>query len=78
MISLADLQQRIEQGSLSPDAAIAQSQDAIRAHDKTIGAFVCTDETARAQDSGPLRRISRQRWVQRSTADIVRVPTHRS
>jgi Asp-tRNA(Asn)/Glu-tRNA(Gln) amidotransferase A subunit family amidase len=58
MISLADLQQRIEQSALSPDAAIGRSQDAIRAHDKTIGAFVCTDETARGQDTGPLRGIA--------------------
>ena len=58
MISLADLQQRIEQNALSPDAAIGRSQDAIRAHDKTIGAFVCTDETARGQDTGPLRGIA--------------------
>jgi Asp-tRNA(Asn)/Glu-tRNA(Gln) amidotransferase A subunit family amidase len=58
MISLADLQQRIEQNALSPNAAIGRSQDAIRAHDKTIGAFVCTDETARGQDTGPLRGIA--------------------
>src|SRR3984957_10944567 len=58
MISLADLQQRIEQSALSPDAAIGRSQDAIRVHDKTIGAFVCTDETARGQDTGPLRGIA--------------------
>jgi Asp-tRNA(Asn)/Glu-tRNA(Gln) amidotransferase A subunit family amidase len=58
MISLADLQARIEQGALSPDAAILRSQDAIRAHDKTIGAFVCTDVTARARDTGPLRGIA--------------------
>jgi Asp-tRNA(Asn)/Glu-tRNA(Gln) amidotransferase A subunit family amidase len=58
MISLADLQQRIAQGALSPDAAITRSQDAIRAHDKTIGAFVCTDKTARGQDTGPLRGIA--------------------
>ena len=58
MISLADFQQRIEQGALSPEAAILRSQEAIRAHDKTIGAFVCTDETARARDAGPLRGIA--------------------
>ena len=50
MISLADLQQRIEQGALSPEAAILRSQDAIRVHDKTIGAFVCTDDRPEAKD----------------------------
>ena len=90
MISLADLQQRIEQSALSPDAAIAQSQDTIRAHDKTIGAFVCTDETARGQDSGPLRGIAVGIKDIIDTADFPtemgaaiyrghrRVPTHRS
>ena len=41
MISLAELQRRIDSGELSPDAAIAQSREAIDAQDKTIGAFVC-------------------------------------
>ncbi|MDP1583464.1 MAG: hypothetical protein Q8M18_08555 [Bradyrhizobium sp.] len=41
MISLADLQRRIESGELSADAAITQSVEAIGVHDKTIGAFVC-------------------------------------
>jgi Asp-tRNA(Asn)/Glu-tRNA(Gln) amidotransferase A subunit family amidase len=58
MISLADLQQRIEQGSLSPDAAIGQSLEAIGATEKTIGAFVHHDEKARAQNAGPLRGIA--------------------
>ncbi|KJC58834.1 amidase [Bradyrhizobium sp. LTSPM299] len=58
MISLADLQQRIERGALSPDTAIGQSLEAIGAQDKTIGAFVRTDANARAQSSGPLRGIA--------------------
>ncbi|MBR0752683.1 amidase [Bradyrhizobium jicamae] len=58
MISLSDLQQRIAAGALSPDAAIAQSLAAIAAQDKTIGAFVCDDAQARAQDAGPLRGIA--------------------
>jgi Asp-tRNA(Asn)/Glu-tRNA(Gln) amidotransferase A subunit family amidase len=58
MISLADLQRRIEQGDLSADAAIAQSQEAIAAHEKTIGAFVCRDENPRAASAGPLRGIA--------------------
>ena len=48
MISLADLQRRIDSGELSPEAAIAQSFEAIAASEKTIGAFVCHD-TGRAR-----------------------------
>ena len=58
MISLADLQRRIDAGDLSADAAIAQSLEAIRAHEKSIGAFVCHDPNARAQSAGPLRGIA--------------------
>ena len=58
MISLADLQRRIESGELSADAAIAQSVEAIDAHEKTIGAFVCRTENPRAQSAGPLRGIA--------------------
>jgi Asp-tRNA(Asn)/Glu-tRNA(Gln) amidotransferase A subunit family amidase len=58
MISLADLQRRIDAGDFSADAAIAQSLEAIRAHEKPIGAFVCRDENARAQGAGALRGIA--------------------
>jgi Asp-tRNA(Asn)/Glu-tRNA(Gln) amidotransferase A subunit family amidase len=58
MISLAELQRRIDSGELSPDAAIAQSIEAIDAHEKTIGAFVCRPETVRAASTGPLRGIA--------------------
>ena len=58
MISLAELQRRIDSGNLSADAAIAQSLAAISAHDKTIGAFVCRTENARAASAGPLRGIA--------------------
>ena len=59
MISLAELQRRIDAGELSADAAIAQSLEAIRAHEKSIGAFVCRDrQCARAQNAGPLRGIA--------------------
>jgi Asp-tRNA(Asn)/Glu-tRNA(Gln) amidotransferase A subunit family amidase len=58
MISLADLQQRIEQGALTPDAAIGQSLDAIRVGEGAVGAFVRYDESARARDAGPLRGIA--------------------
>ncbi|MFY9957513.1 amidase [Bradyrhizobium sp.] len=58
MISLAELQRRIETGDLSPDAALAQSQAAIDAHEKAIGAFVCRSENPRAAGTGPLRGIA--------------------
>jgi Asp-tRNA(Asn)/Glu-tRNA(Gln) amidotransferase A subunit family amidase len=58
MISLAELQRRIESGDLSAEAAIAQSVEATGAHDKTIGAFVCRAENLRAQNAGPLRGIA--------------------
>ncbi|MEP6838217.1 MAG: amidase [Bradyrhizobium sp.] len=58
MISLADLQRRIDAGDLSADAAIAQSLQAIAAQDKTIGAFVCRADRLRAASAGPLRGIA--------------------
>jgi Asp-tRNA(Asn)/Glu-tRNA(Gln) amidotransferase A subunit family amidase len=58
MLSLAELQRRIESGELSAAAAIAQSLEAIDAQEKSIGAFVCRPETARAQNAGPLRGIA--------------------
>ena len=58
MISLADLQRRIDAGELSADAAIAQSVEATDAHEKTIGAFVCRADAPRAQNAGPLRGIA--------------------
>jgi Asp-tRNA(Asn)/Glu-tRNA(Gln) amidotransferase A subunit family amidase len=58
MMSVAELQRRIDSGELSPDAAISQSLEAIGAHDKRIGAFVCHAENARAASAGPLRGIA--------------------
>ena len=58
MISLVELQRRISFGELSADAAVAQSREAIGAQEKTIGAFVCHSETARAASAGPLRGIA--------------------
>jgi Asp-tRNA(Asn)/Glu-tRNA(Gln) amidotransferase A subunit family amidase len=58
MTSLAELQRRIEQNEMSPQAAIAQSLEAIGAQDKTIGAFVRHNPAARAFDHGPLRGIA--------------------
>ncbi|HET6839613.1 MAG TPA: amidase [Bradyrhizobium sp.] len=58
MISLADLQRRIEAGELSPEAAIGRSLEAIDAQDKDIGAFICRGRNVRAADKGPLRGIT--------------------
>jgi Asp-tRNA(Asn)/Glu-tRNA(Gln) amidotransferase A subunit family amidase len=58
MISLAELQRRIDSGKVSPQAAIAQSCEAIGVQDKAIGAFVRHDGAARAANSGPLRGIA--------------------
>lgn len=58
MISLADLQRRIESNELSPDAAITQSLEAIETREKHVRAFVCHAKTAKAQVSGPLRGIA--------------------
>jgi Asp-tRNA(Asn)/Glu-tRNA(Gln) amidotransferase A subunit family amidase len=58
MISLAELQRRIDSGDLSAQAAIAQSCEAIDAHDSTIGAFVCRPKAVPAAGAGPLRGIA--------------------
>src|SRR5215212_845809 len=58
MISLAELQRRIDAGDLSADAAIAQSLEAISVLEKSVGAFVCHDPNARTQSAGPLRGIA--------------------
>jgi Asp-tRNA(Asn)/Glu-tRNA(Gln) amidotransferase A subunit family amidase len=58
MISLVELQRRIDAGDLSADTAIAQSLEAITAQDKTIGAFVCRADHLRAASAGPLRGIA--------------------
>ena len=58
MISLAELQRRIDSGDLSADAAITRSLEAIGAHDKTIGAFICRAENVQAASAGPLRGIA--------------------
>ena len=58
MMSLAEIQRRIDSGDLSADAAIAQSLEAIGMQEKTIGAFVCHDDKVRAASAGPLRGIA--------------------
>jgi Asp-tRNA(Asn)/Glu-tRNA(Gln) amidotransferase A subunit family amidase len=58
MISLTKLQRRIDAGDLSPDAAIAQSLEAIEVREKAVGAFVCRAQNVRAASTGPLRGIA--------------------
>jgi Asp-tRNA(Asn)/Glu-tRNA(Gln) amidotransferase A subunit family amidase len=58
MISLFELQRRIDSGALSADAAISLSREAIGEREKTIGAFVRHSETARAASAGALRGIA--------------------
>jgi Asp-tRNA(Asn)/Glu-tRNA(Gln) amidotransferase A subunit family amidase len=58
MISLSDLKRRIDKSELSPDAALAQSLEAIEAQERTIGAFVCRAKAPRAAGKGPLRGIA--------------------
>jgi Asp-tRNA(Asn)/Glu-tRNA(Gln) amidotransferase A subunit family amidase len=58
MISLSDLKRRIDGGELSPEAALAQSLDAIEAQEKIIGAFVTRAKTPRPAGAGPLRGIA--------------------
>jgi Asp-tRNA(Asn)/Glu-tRNA(Gln) amidotransferase A subunit family amidase len=58
MISLADQKRRIEQGALSPDAALAESLAAIDKHEPEIKAFVVRAKNPKAQKEGPLRGIA--------------------
>ena len=58
MISLAELQRRIDSGGLSAEAAISQSLEAIDNQEKAIGAFVCRPKSVRAASTGPLRGIA--------------------
>ena len=58
MISLADQLRRIEQGALTPEAALAESLAAIDAQEVTIKAFVTRAKNPKAQTKGPLRGIA--------------------
>jgi Asp-tRNA(Asn)/Glu-tRNA(Gln) amidotransferase A subunit family amidase len=58
MISLADQKRRIEAGSLTPEAALAEALAAIDAQEGTIKAFVCRTKNPKAQAKGPLRGIA--------------------
>jgi Asp-tRNA(Asn)/Glu-tRNA(Gln) amidotransferase A subunit family amidase len=58
MMSLVDLLRGIDHGDLSAAAGVTQSLEAISVQDKTIGAFVCHAENARAASTGPLRGIA--------------------
>jgi Asp-tRNA(Asn)/Glu-tRNA(Gln) amidotransferase A subunit family amidase len=58
MISLADQKRRIEQGKLTPDAALAESLAAIEKHEPDIKAFVARAKNPKAQAKGPLAGIA--------------------
>ncbi|MDE2065405.1 MAG: amidase, partial [Bradyrhizobium sp.] len=58
MISLADQKRRIEQGALTPEAALAESLAAIDKHEADIKAFVCRSNNPKAQAQGPLAGIA--------------------
>ena len=58
MISLAELRDRMDRGELSPEAAIAQSVQAIGAKEQAVGAFVCRADHPRAASQGRLRGIA--------------------
>src|SRR5579859_498905 len=58
MISLADQKRRIEQGALTPDAALAESLTAIDKREAEIKAFVARAKNPKAQKDGPLRGIA--------------------
>jgi Asp-tRNA(Asn)/Glu-tRNA(Gln) amidotransferase A subunit family amidase len=58
MLSLIEILRRIDAGSLTPDAAIARSLDAIAEGEAAIGAFAALDRRARGGDAGPLRGIA--------------------
>jgi Asp-tRNA(Asn)/Glu-tRNA(Gln) amidotransferase A subunit family amidase len=58
MLSLLDILRRIEDGSLTPAAAIGRSLAAIAEGEAAIGAFAALDRAARAGDAGPLRGIA--------------------
>src|ERR1700744_2670872 len=58
IISLADQLRRIEQGKLTPEAALAESLSAIDAQEGTIKAFVARAKNRKVQAKGPLRGIA--------------------
>ena len=58
MISLSDLKHRIDKGELSPEAALSQSLEAIRAQEGMIGSFVHRLSSPSAAGEGPLRGIA--------------------
>ena len=72
MISLADQLRRIDQGKLTPEAALAESLAAIDAHEGTIKAFVNRTKNPKVQTKGPLRGIAV------GIKDIVRSEEHTS
>jgi Asp-tRNA(Asn)/Glu-tRNA(Gln) amidotransferase A subunit family amidase len=58
MLSIRDLQARIQSGALTPDAALDLSRRAIAESEGEIGAFVHVDPAARPSGHGPLNGIA--------------------
>lgn len=58
MLSLVDLRTRIRQGTLTPEAALDLSLQAIAAREPAIGAFAHLAEAPRAAGTGPLAGIA--------------------
>lgn len=58
MLSLVDLQTRIRQGALTPEAALELSREAIAAREPELGAFAHLAPAPRAVREGPLAGIA--------------------
>ena len=58
MLSLVDLQTRIREGALTPEAALDISREAIAAREPSLGAFVHLAPEPRAGRTGPLAGIA--------------------
>lgn len=58
MLSIRDIQARIQSGALTPQTALDLSRKAVAAREGEIGAFVQIDGNARASGHGPLNGIA--------------------
>jgi len=58
MMSVLDFLQRIDAGALTPERAVREAREAIRAGDDAIRAFVSVDAAAPVLREGPLRGIA--------------------
>jgi Asp-tRNA(Asn)/Glu-tRNA(Gln) amidotransferase A subunit family amidase len=58
MLSIIDLSRRIDEGELTPAAAVGLARDAILRRDDEIRAFVTVDHAAAVGREGPLRGIA--------------------